>query len=110
MKMNEIIVKIKWDDPSDGDWLNQYNIKLALEMCCTNTKFEVEEIAKYNMQTLEELKEAIKEQLEILFKKAINKEDFLFLRKHAKIGIVESLSTTMEDYAKMRSIEKKYND
>ncbi len=42
--MPEITVKIIWDKPKDKDWLNKYNILLALGHYCPNTRFEVEEL------------------------------------------------------------------
>ena len=41
----ETIVKITWDEPQMKEWLCPDNIKLALSAYCTNTKFEVEEVA-----------------------------------------------------------------
>lgn len=43
--MPEITVKISWDMPKDKNWLNKYNILLALSHYCPNTRFEVEELA-----------------------------------------------------------------
>lgn len=43
--MPEITVKISWDMPKDKNWLNKYNILLALGHYCPNTRFEVEELA-----------------------------------------------------------------
>lgn len=40
----ETIVKIKWDTPTDKNWLCSDNIKIALSEYCKNTKFEVEEV------------------------------------------------------------------
>jgi hypothetical protein len=40
----ETVVKIKWDEPSDKNWLCPDNIKTALSAYCTNTKFEVSEV------------------------------------------------------------------
>jgi hypothetical protein len=40
----ETIVRIKWDDPKDKNWLCPENIKIALSAYCVNTNFEVEEI------------------------------------------------------------------
>ncbi len=39
--MPEIKVVIKWDVPLDKNWLNKYNIQLALAEYCKNTKFDV---------------------------------------------------------------------
>lgn len=40
----ETIVKIKWDEPSDKNWLCPDNIKIALSAYCPNTNFEVGEV------------------------------------------------------------------
>lgn len=37
------IVRIEWDSPNDKNWLNFYNIQLALSAYCKNTKFKVTE-------------------------------------------------------------------
>jgi len=39
--MREIKVKIEWDNPDDENWLNVFNIHLALSSVCRNTKFRV---------------------------------------------------------------------
>ncbi len=40
----ETIVKITWDEPEDENWLNPFNIGLALSFYYKNTHFMVEEI------------------------------------------------------------------
>lgn len=42
----KIKVEIEWDKPTTPGWLNPYNIKLALESYCKNTKFKVLEIPR----------------------------------------------------------------
>jgi len=37
-------VEIKYDSPSDIDWLCPDNISFALQQVCTNTKFKVKRI------------------------------------------------------------------
>jgi glutathione synthase/RimK-type ligase-like ATP-grasp enzyme len=44
----ETIVRIKWDEPKQKDWLCPENIKIALSAYCVNTNFEVEEIPLFN--------------------------------------------------------------
>jgi hypothetical protein len=39
--MPSIIVKIEWDVPDEPNWLNPYNLELALSEYCPNTAFEV---------------------------------------------------------------------
>ncbi|MCH8067845.1 MAG: hypothetical protein IID16_01030 [Candidatus Marinimicrobia bacterium] len=40
----EIIVKIKWDEPKEKDWLCAGNVSLALHAYCKTTKFKVSEL------------------------------------------------------------------
>lgn len=43
--MPSVKVKIEWDVPDYKNWLNAFNIGLALSKFCKNTKFKVTEIA-----------------------------------------------------------------
>jgi hypothetical protein len=42
--MPKIFVVIEWDEPEDQEWLNPFNIELALSAHCENTVFEVREV------------------------------------------------------------------
>lgn len=37
-------VEIEWDAPEDKNWLNVYNIGMALSAYCLNTKFTVRDL------------------------------------------------------------------
>ena len=37
-------VEIEWDKPKDKNWLNVYNVKIALGAHCKNTKFRVRDL------------------------------------------------------------------
>jgi len=39
-------VEIEWDEPKMKEWLNPFNIEIALSAYCKNTKFKVKEIEK----------------------------------------------------------------
>lgn len=56
--MPVVNVRIKWDEPEDKNWLNVYNLKMALEDHCKNTKFQVEDLdPPYNSSDLQPRKE-----------------------------------------------------
>ena len=38
------VVQIEWDQPDDVNWLNQFNIELALSAYCRNTHFTVTDV------------------------------------------------------------------
>ena len=35
---------VDWDNPDDDNWMNRYNLKLALSEVCTNTRFQITDI------------------------------------------------------------------
>lgn len=39
-------VEIEWDKPKEKEWLNRFNIEIALSAYCKNTKFKVRELKK----------------------------------------------------------------
>jgi hypothetical protein len=45
------VVEIEWDIPEEDHWLCPENIQLALEACCTNTKFKVKKVEVIPMLT-----------------------------------------------------------
>lgn len=53
--MPKIIVKIEWDVPDDKNWLNPYNIALALHSHCKNSRFLVSDVGKRISTALLEL-------------------------------------------------------
>ncbi len=57
--MPSTIVQIEWDQPDDVNWLNRFNIELALSAYCKNTHFMVTDVVvpRVREQTPEETHE-----------------------------------------------------
>jgi hypothetical protein len=55
--MPKTLVEIEWDKPDEKEWLNVFNIRIALSQCCPNTKFIVKEVkgAKLSHKNLKNL-------------------------------------------------------
>lgn len=53
--MPKIRVEIEWDTPDEENWLNPYNLELALSSYCTNTRFNVNEVEDNKLKRILEL-------------------------------------------------------